>query len=131
MGTRQRREHMDSQSDQKKMNKKTNFLTDYISEKKIRDTPEEKEAVQVFFRRLVEEYGYDKTQIQTRPQFRVKESPSGKEKYPIDIAVFNNNKKTYSNLFLIVECKRKIRQDGIKQLKIYMSLSSAQIGGMV
>ncbi len=122
---------MDSQSDQKKMNKKTNFLTDYISEKKIRDTPEEKEAVQVFFRRLVEEYGYDKTQIQTRPQFRVKESPSGKEKYPIDIAVFNNNKKTYSNLFLIVECKRKIRQDGIKQLKIYMSLSSAQIGGMV
>ena len=110
------------------MNKKTKFITDYISSKKIHDTPEEREAVQIFSKRLVEEYGYNKLQIQTRPQFKVKESPSGKEKYPVDIAVFQDNKKIYSNLSMIVECKRKIRQDGIKQLKIYMSLSSAQIG---
>ncbi|MCE2507168.1 MAG: type I restriction enzyme HsdR N-terminal domain-containing protein [Nitrosopumilaceae archaeon] len=123
------------------MNRKNKFLTDYISGKKIHDTPEERKAVQIFSKRLVEEYGYNKSQIQTRPQFKVKESPSGKEKYPVDIAVFQDNKKypvdiavfqdnkkTYSNLSMIVECKRKIRQDGIKQLKIYMGLSSAQIG---
>ena len=37
---------------------KRNTLTDYISGQSIRDTPEEREAVQVFARRLVEDYGY-------------------------------------------------------------------------
>ena len=110
------------------MTTRAKYITDLISGTKVKATPEEVEAVQVFSRRLVEEYGYDKMQMQTRPQFRIKESPSGKEKYPIDIAVFRDNKKTYSNLFMAVECKRKTRRDGIKQLKTYMGLSSAQIG---
>ena len=101
---------------------------DFISERPIKPGPEELEAVQPFSHRLVEEYGYTKDQIQTRPQFRIKESPSGAEKYPVDIAVFRDSRKTYDNLYMIVECKRKTRIDGENQLKLYMGLSSAQIG---
>ena len=110
------------------MTAKAKYVKDFISDTEVKATPEEVEAVQVFSKRLVEEYGYDKSQIQTRPQFRVKESPSGKEKYPVDIAVFRDDKRTYSNLFMVVECKRKTRRDGLKQLQVYMGLSSAQVG---
>ena len=103
-------------------------ITDFISGQSVNAGPEEIEAVQVFSRRLVEEYQYPKEHIQTRPQFRVKSAPSGKDKYPVDIAVFRDTSKTYDNLYMLVECKRKNRHDGEKQLKIYMGLSSAQIG---
>ena len=70
------------------------FLVDYISGTKVQATPEEREAVQVFSRRLVEDYDYDKDQIQTRPQFRVRKRPSDKEKsYPVDISVFKSSQK--------------------------------------
>ena len=104
------------------------YLTDYISGLEVKAGPEEVEAVQPFSRRLVEEYGYSKAQIQSRPQFRIKSSPSGEEKYPVDIAVFQGPSKTYDQLYMIVECKRKNRVDGEKQLKLYMGLSAAQIG---
>lgn len=103
-------------------------LCDFISGQIIKKSPEELEAVQIFSRRLVEEFNYSKKQIQTRPQFRIISSPSGDEKYPIDIAIFNDDNKIYENLFMIVECKRESRSDGLKQLKTYMGLSSAQIG---
>ena len=44
------------------------FLTDFISGEQVRATPEEVQAVQVFARRLVEDYGYSKNRIRTRPQ---------------------------------------------------------------
>ncbi len=93
------------------------YITDYVSGHLVRSGPEEVEAVQVFSRRLVEEYGYPKDQIQTRPQFRIKASPSGQEKYPVDIAVFRDPRKTYDNLFIIVECKRRNRLDGEKPFR--------------
>jgi type I restriction enzyme M protein len=101
------------------------IITDYISGVDVKAGPEEVEAVQVFSKKLVEEYGYNKNQIQTRPQFRVKTAPSGKEKYPVDITVFNNNKKTYDNVYIIVECKQPNRKDGFKQLNIYLNLVPA------
>jgi type I restriction enzyme M protein len=104
------------------------YVEDFISGRQVKKGPEELYAVQVFSKRLVIEYGYSKSQIQTRPQFRIKSSPSGKEEYPIDIAVFNNDKKTWDDLFMIIECKKPNRVDGEKQLKIYMNMSSAQIG---
>jgi type I restriction enzyme M protein len=104
------------------------YVEDYISKQLVRATPEEVEAVQVFARRLVEDFGYPPEVIQTRPQFRVKQSPSGKEKWPVDIAVFKNQSKHYENIYMIVECKRKTRKDGEKQLHIYMNLCQAQIG---
>ena len=46
-------------------------VTDYISGRQVRATPEEIEATQVLARKLVDDFGYPKTHIQTRPQYRV------------------------------------------------------------
>lgn len=104
-------------------------MQDYISGELVRATPEEVDAVQVFARRLVEDYGYDKSQIQTRPQHRVRTRPSDEEKsYPVDIAVFNSSTKTEGELFLVVECKKKERKEGEHQLRLYLDMSAAEVG---
>jgi hypothetical protein len=54
------------------------YIQDYVSGVDVRATPEELEAVQVFSRRLVEDYDYEREQLQTRPQFRVRKRPSGR-----------------------------------------------------
>ena len=107
----------------------TGKIKDYISGQWVEATPEEVEAVQVFARRLVEDYYYSKDQIQTHPQFRVRKRPSDERReYPVDIAVFKSNKKVESELFMIVECKQPNKRQGLRQLKIYMDLSPAVIG---
>jgi type I restriction enzyme M protein len=111
------------------MAKIENTITDYISEIQINATPEEIEAVQVFSRQLVEDYGYPKSNIQTRPQHRVKVRPSDtKKEYPVDIAVFTSDAKIDENLYIVVECKKKNRKDGRTQLENYLTLSSAYLG---
>lgn len=55
-------------------------FVDHISGRQVRATPEETGAVQVFARRLVEDYGYRKDQIQTHPQYRVRARPSDEER---------------------------------------------------
>jgi len=108
---------------------KEGYVRDYISGQLVKATPEELEATQVFSKILVEDYGYSKDQIQTRPQFRVKTAPSGEEKYPVDIVVFKNNRKSYDNVYMIVECKRKEKKEGRKQLDNYLNLvPSVEIG---
>ncbi|HUU29838.1 MAG TPA: N-6 DNA methylase, partial [archaeon] len=108
---------------------KPGYIRDYISGKVVKATPEELQAVQVFARRLVEDYGYSKSQLQTHPQFRVRKRPSDEEKsYPVDIAVFRSSEKIEETLFLIVECKKKNRRDGVAQLKLYLDMSPAEIG---
>jgi type I restriction enzyme M protein len=108
---------------------KPGYVVDYISGEEVKATPEEVEAVQVFAHRLVEDYGYDKSQIQTHPQFRVRKRPSDEEKsYPVDIAVFKSSDRTETNVFLVVECKKKNRRDGVAQLKLYLEMSPAIVG---
>ncbi len=108
---------------------KPGYLHDYISGQAVKGTPEETDAVQVFARRLVEDYGYNKSQIQTRPQYRVRQRPSDEDKsYPIDIAVFQTSKKTEDELFMVVECKKRERKDGEHQLRLYMDMSAAEVG---
>jgi len=108
---------------------KDGYIFDYISNEQVKATPEEIEAVQVFSRQLVEDYGYSKDQIQTRPQYRVKANPSDTTKsYPVDIIVFSDNKKIDINEYIIVECKKKTRNDGITQLQDYLKFSNAYIG---
>ena len=51
-----------------------------------------------------------------------------KKEYPVDIAVFTDTERTDDSLSIIVECKKKNRKDGRKQLEIYMTLSKAQLG---
>ena len=68
---------------------KEGCIVDFISGMSVKETPEEIEAVQPFSKILVDDYGYPRTHIQTRPQFKVKARPSDKKKeYPVDIAVF-------------------------------------------
>ncbi|HLX60900.1 MAG TPA: N-6 DNA methylase [Planctomycetota bacterium] len=108
---------------------KAGYVVDYVSGEHVRGTPEEIDAVQVFARRLVEDYGYDRSQIQTRPQYRVRIRPSDEEKaYPVDIAVFNSAKKTEDELFIVVECKKKDRREGEHQLRLYLDMSAAEVG---
>lgn len=108
---------------------KEGYIIDYISGQQLKATPEEVEAVQVFARILVEDYGYPKDHIQTRPQFHVKVRPSDvKKEYPVDIAVFTDTERTDDSLSIIVECKKKNRKDGRSQLENYMTLSKAQLG---
>lgn len=108
---------------------KDGYLIDYISGKSIKGGPEEREAVQVFARMLVEDYGYPKEHIQTRPQHRVKVRPSDtKKEYPIDIAVFTDGKKNDDEIYIVVECKKKDRKDGKTQLQDYLRFCKAGLG---
>ena len=108
---------------------KEGYIIDYISGKEVKATPEEIEAVQVFSKQLVEDYGYPKEHIQTRPQFRVKARPSDtKKEYPVDIAVFSNDQKQEDNICIIIECKQKNRKDGESQLQDYLRFSKAFLG---
>lgn len=105
------------------------YVRDFVSGELVRATQEEIDAVQIFSKRLVEEYGYEKSQIQTRPQFRVRKRPSDEEKsYPVDIAVFHSDKKSEDELFLVVECKRPSKKEGEHQLRLYMDMSPAELG---
>jgi len=108
---------------------KDGYLLDYISGRAVKDGPEEREAVQVFSRMLVEDYGYPKACVQTRPQHRVKVRPSDTKKaFPVDIAVFADDKKGDGDLYIIVECKKKDRKDGRTQLEDYLRFSKAGLG---
>lgn len=60
----------------KQVQVKEGYVQDYVSGQYVKVTPEEVNAVQVFSRILVEDYGYPVTHLQTRPQFRVKARPS-------------------------------------------------------
>ncbi len=111
------------------MAKKKNTIIDYISGTEVIATPEEIDAVQVFSKQLVEDYGYPKSDIKIRPQHRVKVRPSDtKKEYPVDIAVFSGSMKMDEMLYIVVECKKKNRKDGRTQLENYLTLSSAYLG---
>ena len=111
------------------MPSETKFVVDHISGNRVRHTPEEVEAVQVFARLLVEDYEYPKSHIQTHPQWRVKVRPSDTKKgYPVDIAVFLDNERSVNKELIIVECKKRNRRDGRSQLEDYLRFSSAPIG---
>lgn len=105
------------------------YITDYISGQSVKATPEEVEAVQPFAKILVDDYGYPKDYIQTRPQYRVKVRPSDvRKEYPVDIAVFSSNEHSDESAYIIVECKKKNRRDGKTQLEDYLRFSRAYLG---
>ena len=109
--------------------KREGQIQDFVSGHWVKANPEEVDAVQIFSRRLIEDYDYPKSHIQTRPQYRVRKRPSDEEKsYPVDIAVFKNSRRIEGDLFMVVECKKKNRKDGLAQLKLYLDMSPAEIG---
>ena len=108
---------------------KEGYLIDFISGLQVKETPEEVEAVQHFSKILVDDYGYPKDHIHTRPQYRVKVRPSDtKKEYPVDIAVFTGKEHSDDSAYIIVECKKKNRRDGRSQLEDYLRLSRAYLG---
>lgn len=108
---------------------KKGYLIDYISGNEVKATPEEVDAVQVFSKILVEDYGYPKECIQTHPQHRVKVRPSDEKKeYPVDIALFTNEDRNEDDIYIVVECKKKNRKDGRTQLEDYLRFCKAQMG---
>jgi len=108
---------------------KDGYIIDLVSGQEVKATPEEVEAVQIFAKQLIEDYDYPREHIQTRPQFRVKVRPSDtKKEYPVDIAVFSNDKKQEDEIYIIVECKKKNRKDGKTQLQDYLRFSKAFLG---
>ena len=108
---------------------KEGYIIDYISGLQVKETPEEVEAVQPFSKILVDDYGYPKEFVHTRPQYRVKVRPSDtKKEYPVDIAVFQSSDHTYEAEYIIVECKKKNRRDGKSQLEDYLRFSRAYLG---
>lgn len=108
------------------------YIIDFISGQEIKASPEEVEATQVFSKRLIDEYEFKKEDVQTRPQFHVRKSPSdeAKKTYPVDIAVFKSKSRAESDLIGLVECKKKTRKDGIEQLKLYMDMCSSVVWGV-
>ncbi len=106
--------------------KKDNRLLDFITGEAISNKPENREAKVPFEMRLVDEYDYKKSDIQ--PEFRVQKGSAliG----PADIVIFDEGKPhTQDNIFIIVECKKKNRKDGLEQLKTYLAgCENAQYG---
>lgn len=108
---------------------KEGYILDYISGLPVKETPEEVEAVQPFSKILVDDYGYPKEFVHTRPQYRVKVRPSDtKKEYPVDIAVFSSAIHDEDSVYIIVECKKKNRKDGRSQLEDYLRFSKAYLG---
>lgn len=104
-------------------------VLDFVSGTPVRATPEEVEAVQVFARRLVEDFDYPIAHLRTRPQWRVRHTPSGSGRsYPVDIAVFSTPQHHDDELFMVIECKRQNRKEGVQQLKLYLDMCQAEIG---
>lgn len=69
----------------------TRQVEDYISGRLVRDTAEER-VTQLVSRWLVEEMGYAKGQIKTRPQWRVPRSPGAARGagWPCDLVIFDD-----------------------------------------
>ena len=105
-------------------------IIDYISGIEIKNAgPEEIYATQPFSKALVEDYGYPKDCITTRPQVRVPRTPSDRKGYPMDIVVYEDSTK--QKIKIIIECKKpdiKLSDNDQRQLENYMNLSNVDLG---
>ena len=105
-------------------------VQDYVSGMLTKDGPEER-VTQEICRWLVEVMGYDKAQLQTRPQWKVPRSPSSGRSngFPCDIAVFDSptTRGQHAHLEAILEIKAPNRlktpaetEKAERELKLYL-----------
>lgn len=105
---------------------KDGYLEDFLTGEPIKKTPEEK-VRQVYLRRLNREYDYPKKHMMGgKNEFYIQKG--SKKIGPADIVVFNSEKQTLDNIHIVVEIKSKEREDGIEQLKSYLSPTKAKFG---
>ena len=103
------------------LKEKKGYIVDYATGKWVKLRPEEGPR-QIFEKRLVGEYGYDKGQIEIEYLIQKGTRKIG----PADIVIFHDPKrKTFDNIKIVVETKRKERNDGKEQLRSY-SISPSQ-----
>ncbi|PSL28345.1 HsdM family class I SAM-dependent methyltransferase [Chitinophaga ginsengisoli] len=89
----------------------------------------------------LERLGWNKNQIQFQPEWKVPRTPSEASRreagqsfqgFPVDIAIFDNasNLGNYENIQIIIETKAPLIDEGINQLKIYLSLEPHALLGI-
>lgn len=99
------------------------YTVDKASGRIISAGPEEIDATQPLLEILIEEAGWRRKQIVSRPkQWRVPATPSGKRKWPVDIAIFDDPKylRDPAHVAILCECKRPDIVTGVEQLKMYL-----------
>ena len=98
-------------------------IIDRASGRLILAGPEEINATQPLLTILIEERGWDPSQIVSRPkQWRVPGSPSQSRDWPVDIAIFDSPAyaRDEEHVRILCECKRPDEKSGLLQLKIYL-----------
>ena len=99
------------------------YTIDRVSGRIITAGPEEINATQPLLEILTKEAGWDPGQIVSRPrQWRVPASPSGKRRWPVDVAMFSDSEhlRDPEHAIIFCECKRPDIETGVEQLKIYL-----------
>ncbi len=101
-------------------------IIDQLSGRLVPAGPEEVDATQPLIFYLTQRLGWHPGQIMTRPQWRVPISPSAPRSagYPIDIAIFTSPDTVGdpNHVRILVECKAPDLNEGVVQLKTYLSL---------
>jgi len=99
------------------------YLEDYLTGDPIKDNPEER-VRQIYLKRLNEEYNYPKRHIEK--EFMIQKG--SKKIGPADIVIFHSDAHSLDNIHTIVEVKKEDREDGLDQLKSYLSPTKADFG---
>lgn len=101
-------------------------VVDALSGRQIPAGPEEVDATQPLIFYLTQRLGWSPSQIMSRPQWRVPQRPSGNRTsgYPVDLAIFNSPEHVGDpdHIRIICECKAPDIDEGVTQLKTYLSL---------
>src|SRR6185312_6233671 len=105
------------------------IVVDQLSGREIVAGPEELDATQPLIFYLIQRLGWNPKQIIARPQWRVPRQPSGARSngYPIDVAIFASvdGCGDPDEIRIICECKAPNIDEGIGELKTYLSLEPA------
>src|SRR5450759_3498156 len=108
-------------------------VIDALSGRQIVAGPEESDATQPLINYITQRLGWNPGQIMAHPQWRVPKSPSASRSpgYPVDLALFTSAQKLgdQDHVRILAECKASSVEEGITQLKTYLSLEpEARLG---
>jgi type I restriction enzyme M protein len=108
-------------------------VIDALSGRQVIAGPEERDATQPLIAYLTQHLGWKPGQIMAHPQWRVPKSPSSSRStgYPVDLALFTSPQQLGdpAHVRILAECKAPAVEEGITQLKTYLSLEpEARLG---
>lgn len=108
-------------------------VIDALSGRQVPGGPEETNATQPLVHYLTQRLGWPPNQIMVHPQWRVPKNPSGNRPsgYPVDLAIFDaaEHRGDPRHIRIVAECKAPDVNEGIRQLKTYLSLEpEARLG---